>query len=127
MATLEMLMFELNRQMKAISNARERIEIIAKDVERISKPDVLQVGTRVKLKENWNTPERHKQNSGWRAYLHFMHPDNPATIAEVEVYQQKIYYSLKFDDQKCYYTSGSGSYITDSIFRFAAKHIQVIR
>ena len=123
MSTAKQLLHELNQELQKLEKCKENIDRICRDVKRLEQPDVWPVGTRVRLKRSWNTPEEAKKSPGWSAYLHFMYPANTATVEEVSTYNDMIKYYVKFDNQKCYYTSGSGSYIVDGVFGFKADDL----
>ena len=123
MGTAKQLLNELNQELQKLQDIKKNINRICIDVNRLEQPDVWPEGTRVRLKRSWNTDEDRRKSPDWRAFLHFMYPDNTATIVETSVYEGKITYYVKFDNQKCYYTSGSGSYIADGIFGFKANDL----
>lgn len=125
MATAEELLSELNRQLKIAEKAKNKIDAIALDVERLSQPDVLKVGDRVQLKENWSV--KHDIGSGWRSFVHFMHPENHATIIQVSVYEQRISYNIRFDDQGVPYSlydKERKGYLDTSVFNFKQNDVR---
>lgn len=127
MSTAKELLRDAERCLERIVVARKDLYTIDKQMKRLCESDVLPEGTRVRLKRNWNTPEDRKRSPGWASSLHFMHPENPATIIEVRVTSTlRILYTVKFDDQKCYYTSGSGSYISNYCYTFSQKSVEKI-
>lgn len=126
MATEEKLKFYIEEQQRTIEKAKQAIKEYQQDLNRLKQPDVLCVGDRVRLKRSYDTEEDRKVSTGWAAYLHFMNPNNPATVKTVECYHGKIGYCLKFDDQTCYYTHPSfekPTYEADGVFYFPASAI----
>lgn len=123
MGTAKQLLHELEQELQKLQDVKKNINRICMDVNRLEQPDVWSVGTRVRLKRSWNTDEDRRTSPGWRAYLHFMYPANTATVKEVSVYEGKVTYLVTFDNQICYYTSGSGSYTADGLFAFKAKDL----
>ena len=127
MSTAKELLRDAERCLERIEAARKDLCTIENQVNRLLKPDVLPEGTRVRLKRNWNTPEDMRKSPGWASSLHFMHPENFATIREVRVTSDfRILYTVKFDDQKCYYVDGSGSYISNYCYTFNQKNVEKI-
>lgn len=127
MATEKKLSFYIEEEERKIEKCKERIKQYKADIEVLKQPNVLCVGDRVRLKRSYNTEADYKNSSGWRAYLHFMHPENIATIKTVECWEGKLGYYLKFDDQTCYYSfpnpEGSQTYEAGAIFYFPANAI----
>lgn len=123
MGTAKQLLHELEQELQKLQDIKKNINRICMDVNRLEQPDVWPVGTRVRLKRSWNTDEDRRTSPGWRGFLHFMYPANTATVKEVSTYDGIITYCIKFDNQKCYYTSGSGSYIANGTFAFKAKDL----
>lgn len=125
MATAKELLSELNKQLKIVEDARKKIDSIALDVERLSQPDVLKVGDRVRLREDWSA--KPKIGSGWKSFVHFMHPSNTATIIEVRVYEQRISYNIRFDDQGVLYESYDkklNGYVEQGVFNFKQNEVE---
>lgn len=125
MATAKDLLSELNKQLKTVEDARKKIDSIALDVERLSQPDVLKVGDRVRLKDDWSA--KPNIGSGWKSFVHFMHPSNTATIIEVSVYEQRISYNIRFDDQGVLYVSYDkklNGYIDRGVFNFKQNEVE---
>ena len=134
MATKEQIELKIKKLIKDLGEYKEKYKAemtqLKSDLERIQQPDVLQVGDRVRLKRDYNTPEDSKNSSVWRAYLHFMNPNNPATIKAVECYNGKIGYQLAFDDDICYYdfpvNNGERTYHANGLFYFGADKVTPI-
>ena len=125
MATAKELLSELNKQLKIVEEARKKIDSIALDVERLSQPDVLKVGDRVRLREDWSA--KPKIGSGWKSFVHFMHPSNTATIIEVRVYEQRISYNIRFDDQGVLYSFHNKElkgYVEHGVFNFKQNDVE---
>ena len=129
MSTAEELKSLIAKEQQTIEQAKRAIKEYELDLERLKQSDVLCVGDRVRLKRSYDTDRDRKESTGWRAYLHFMNPNNPATIRAVSCYKGRIGYSLEFDDQTCYYShpsSGRPTYRADGVFHFSADAITPI-
>ena len=134
MATKEQIELKIKKLIKDLGEYKEKYKAemtqLKSDLERIQQPDVLEVGDRVRLKRDYNTPEDNKNSSGWRAYLHFMNPNNPATIKAVECFKGKIGYQLAFDDDLCYYdfpvNDNERTYHANCLFYFGADKVTPI-
>lgn len=130
MATAKELQRELEKQLKIIEGAKQKIDAIEKDVNRLNCPDVYKIGDRVRLLKDWSVRD---VGSGWRAYKHFMTQLNTATVVDIEVYEERIAYVLRFDDQECLFESCAlrkpdepQGYISDGCFVFGQKHIKKV-
>lgn len=123
MGTAKQLLHELEQELQKLQDIKKNINRICMDVNRLEQPDVWPEGTRVRLKRSWNTDEDRRTSPGWRAFLHFMHPGNAATIKEVSVYEGKITYYVTFDNQTCYYELDGKPYKTKGMFGFKAKDL----
>lgn len=127
MTELQRLKSDLKKQLKIIEDAKEKIDEIALDVNRLMQPDVLPIGTIIKLKRDWNTDQDREKLPGWRGFLHFMNPTNFATIKEVSVYKQKISYFVSFLDQWSTDVGYDGKhYRLDGLFHFKRDDFEVI-
>lgn len=126
MKTANEILADLSVLRSKKADIEEQIQRKEADYERLQQSDILPIGTRVKLLKSWATEENYRKMSGWRAYLHFMTPDNTATIQQVGCYEGNVSYFLKFDDETCYYTSGEGTYEAKALFHFKREHFKVL-
>lgn len=131
MATEKDIQQKIERKEKAIEEYKKDIEDLKQDLERLHQSDVLTVGTRVRVKKDYNTPENHERMPGWSPYLHFMNPYNPATIMSVDCCDGQIGYKIKFDDQTCTSSwpslhNGEEIYQEEAYFYFKQENIEPI-
>lgn len=115
-----------------IETKQKQIEDLAKDIAELDKDRRIlfykqhkyDVGDRVELVSNQDTPEKHKSSPGWSYALHFMHPGNIATVVEVNCYKQRVTYAIKFDNQTCYYSNSKDTYEDDHVWSFKEDELK---
>lgn len=113
----EQLEQEIAELTTRIDSLKERLENRKEDLLLLDSDDILPIGTEVRLVRDWNTSEDAKNSYGWRGYLHFMNPQTPAYVVDIEAYNGVVKYGLRF----------TGNDATRYVFDFERKDFEVLQ
>jgi hypothetical protein len=106
---------------------------VARDLAKIENhPNLLPLGARVRLIEDWSTKTEKEVGSGWMGCKHFMTPVNYATIKDYTVSMEgKISYLIEFDRETFILSWGPDKgterlVSSKHIFHFKPEHIRIV-